>query len=330
MSLVPTLAALAAAQGGPFTTAQALAAGYDSREVHRFVRSGRWTRLRRGVYAETAVMPDDEESRHLLRFRAALLCLQGQIVASHVTAATLHGLALLYPDYSLVHVTRDGATSARVEASVHHHDAALPASHLDKVDGLFVTSVARTVIDMCREHSLDAALVAAESALNKKLTNLADLREVLHFCRDWPGAREASRVVSFASPCSESPGESLGRRAFEELGIPQPLQQVLIFDDRGFIARVDYFWKEFRTVGEFDGRLKYTDENAERDVLYKEKLREDRLREAGLEVFRMEWLESLHKSPSIKRKAFAAFDRGATSRTPPRFRYELSACAKEV
>src|SRR5690348_14248412 len=109
MSLTPKLAAMAAAQGGPFTTAQALAAGYDDREIYRLTRSGSWTRLRRGVYAETALIPDDDESRHVLQFRAVLLCLQGPVVASHITGATLHGINLLSPDYSLVHVTREAA-----------------------------------------------------------------------------------------------------------------------------------------------------------------------------------------------------------------------------
>ena len=323
MSLAPRLAAFAATQGGVFTTAQARAAGYDDREIYRLVKSRVWSRLRRGVYIETSLIADDDEGRHLLQLRAVLLRLQGPVVASHVTSAILHQISLLYPDYSLVHVTRDGVASARTEAGVRHHDATLPFSHLDKVDGILVTAVARTIIDIARESSFDAALVAAESALNKKLTTRDELLQVLDFCRDWPGAREAGRVVSFASLFSETPGETLGRVAFEELGIPQPLQQVSIFDDKGFIARVDYFWKDRRTVGEFDGRQKYTGENADGSTLYKEKLREDRVRDTGLEFVRFGWVESLNKSPSIRRKTFGAFDRSANSAAPPKFRFEL-------
>ena len=51
MPLPPKLAALAAAQAGPFTTAQALVAGYDERTIHRLIRSGSLVRLRRGIYA---------------------------------------------------------------------------------------------------------------------------------------------------------------------------------------------------------------------------------------------------------------------------------------
>ena len=323
MSLPPKLTALAAAQGGPFTTAQALAAGYDDREIHRFTRSGEWVRLRRGVYAEAWLVPTDPTSRHVLQLRAVLLALQHAPAASHVTSAALHGIALLDPDYSLVHVTRENAGSSRTGGGVRHHDASLPESHLTKLDDVLATSAARTVVDLARILGFDAAVVAAESALNKEFTNRPELCEVLAYCVDWPGAKAAGRVVSIASPYSESPGESIGRIAFDALGIPQPDQQVLLYDEAGFIGRCDYYWKAHHTVGEFDGRLKYVGDNVPDDVLAKEKAREDRLRRAGAEVVRYGWAESRAKSPSMRRKTFDAFKRAADRPSPRSLRYEL-------
>jgi putative AbiEi antitoxin of type IV toxin-antitoxin system len=323
MTLAPGLAALAAAQGGVFTTAQALAAGYNGDEIGRLRRSGSWVRLRRGVYAERSAIPDGAAARHLLQLRAALLTLSGPAAASHVTAAAMHGLALLDPDFSLVHITRNGVGSSRTEADVRHHDASLPLAHLTKLDGVLTTSAARTVVDLARVATYQAALVATESALNRELTTLRELRDVMESCKDWPGARDAGRVVAFASPYSESAGETLGRIAFDELGVPPPRQQVLIYDRLGLIARCDYFFEGRHTVGEFDGRLKYVGENAEDDALYKEKLREDRLREAGLEVFRIGYAESLAKKPSVRRKALAAFERAAGSSRARAYRCDL-------
>jgi len=316
MLLPPKLAALAAAQAGPFTTAQAFSAGYDERTIYRLIRSGSWVRLRRGIYVERVVVPDDDEGRHVLALRAVLLCLKNPAIASHVTSATLHRIAMLDPNYSLVHITRDCAGSSRIEAGVHHHDAALPGGQLTKVDGLLVTAPARTVLDLARGARFEAGLIAAESALNKGLTTLTELREILDYCVDWPGSRDASRIVSFASRYSESPGESVARIAFDGLGLPAPSQQVEIYDRWGFIARCDFCWKEHRTVCEFDGRGKYADLK----VLYDEKKREDRLREAGVEVFRIDWAESLARSKSIRRKALAAFERAALSGVQPTLR----------
>jgi Transcriptional regulator, AbiEi antitoxin len=320
--LTPKLAAVAAAQCGPFTTAQAREAGYDPREIHLFLRSGAWIRVRRGIYAERIVVPDDEQGRHVLLLRATILCLKPPVAASHVTGAAVHQIALLNPDYSLVHITRDGAGSSRTEARVCHHDAGLPSDQLTKIDGIVVTDAARTILDLARTESFDAALVAAESALNRKLTTLAELREILDYCVDWPGARQAGRVVSFASPHSESPGESVARIAFDYLGLPPPSQQVDIYDAMGLIGRSDFLWEKHRTVGEFDGRLKYVGDDITDDVLYKEKQREDRLRDGGAEVFRIGWAESLARSPSIRRKALAAFARAAQSAVRPTLRFK--------
>ena len=221
MVLPPQLAAQATAQGGPFTMAQASAAGLDDREIYRLRRCGLLTRLRRGVYVETVLVPADPAERHCLQLRAVLLCLQPPVVASHITSALLHGLALLEPDLSLVHITRDGAASARVEAGVHHHDAALPPAHLTKVGDVLTTTAARAVLDLARELPFDAALVTAESALNQRRTTKAELRELLEQCLDWPGARNAGRVTSFASPYSESPGETIARIASTHSACPR-------------------------------------------------------------------------------------------------------------
>jgi hypothetical protein len=319
MGLPPKLAAIAASQGGPFTAAQAIAAGFDVREIQRFVRRGLWVRLRRGVYIETALVPDDEAARHILDLRAVLLCLRAEVAASHITSAALHGGALLNPDFSLVNVARECAGTSRTEAGVRHHDASLPSSHLTKIDGILTTAAARMAVDLARELPYESALVAAESVLNKGMTTLTELREVLAYCADWMGARDAARVVSFASPYSESPGETLTRIAFDVLGLPQPEQQVLIYDHAGLIGRVDFYIEEHHTVGEFDGLVKYSGEDG-KQVLIDEKRREDRLRQAGVQVFRVEWAESCAKSPSIRRKMLAAFERNQYSNIQPTYR----------
>jgi hypothetical protein len=326
MQMHPQLAALAVAQGGPFTTRQARAAGYDDQEIYRRLVTRQWSRLRRGVYVEASLLGDDAAMRHILELRAALLCLKGPIAASHVTGATLHQIALLDPDLSLVHITRENAGSSRTEGGVRRHDAALPAGHLTTVGGLLATSAARTVLDVARTSTFEAGLVAAESALNRGLATPTELREILSYCLDWPGARAAGRVASFASCHSESAGESLSRIAFESLRLPAPRQQVEIYDARGFIARVDFYFEEQCTVGEFDGRAKYA---GDADALYTEKRREDRLRDAGPEIFRFGWLEAHDRRQSLRHKALAAFDRAAHYGAHPNLRFKFRPDAEQ-
>ncbi|GFZ89008.1 hypothetical protein [Nesterenkonia alkaliphila] len=97
------------------------------------------------------------------------------------------------------------------------------------------------------------------------------------------------RLLSFASPLSESPGESLLRVRLHELGLPQPLQQVVVHVD-GRSYRLDFLWEEPRVALEFDGWIKYRQQRATFDELHKqEKLREDAIRSTGCTVIRVYW-----------------------------------------
>ena len=310
MSLPPSLAIHAAAQGGAFTTAQALSAGYDEREISALLRTRRWTRLRRGVFAESTLISDDDAKLARLALRALELRTTRRFVASHETAAVLHNLTLLRPDTDLIHVTRPSRGGGRVEAGVRWHSGALPGDHVTRRVDLDCTTVARTVVDIARETDFRNGLVVAESALNRKLVTLEELRRVHQFCSDWPGARTAGRVVSFASPLSESPGETLSRMAFADQGLPDPKQQRYIYDALGFIGRVDFLWPEHHTIGEFDGKVKYvgTGENGF-DPLYDEKRREDRLRDAGFQVVRFGWYDVVKRPAWVAKKIRAAFVR---------------------
>jgi hypothetical protein len=309
MPLPPRLARIATTQYGLFTATQARDAGYNEREIKVLTRTKEWVRLRRGVYIESHLVPDDAAAQHIISARAALLRVADGAFASHLTAAAVHGLDVLDPDFTIVHLTRTGLASSRTEAGVHHHVARVPPGRVITVDGIRATDVAWTVIDTARESTFEQGVVLAESALWHKRTTSESLRSVLLTCADWPGARNAGRVIAFASSLSESPGESLARIAFERLGLPQPRQQVDLRDALGFIGRVDFLWDQYRTIGEFDGRLKYDGER--RETLYDEKRREDRLREAGFEVVRFGWADVQGEARALGRRVLAAFARAA-------------------
>jgi hypothetical protein len=50
----------------------------------------------------------------------------------------------------------------------------------------------------------------------------------------------------------------LSRVRLHEDGLPAPELQENVYDENGrFIARVDFSWMAQRTVGEFDGKIKY-------------------------------------------------------------------------
>ena len=94
-------------------------------------------------------------------------------------------------------------------------------------------------------------------------------------------------------------------------GLPEPEPQVTVRSRTGRSARVDFMFREQRTVVEFDGRLKY---QSNRD-LWEEKRREDWLRELGYEVVRLTWTD-LDDPARVRSLIVAAFQRSARRRAP--------------
>ncbi|SFH60915.1 type IV toxin-antitoxin system AbiEi family antitoxin domain-containing protein [Nocardioides psychrotolerans] len=95
----PDVKAHMALQQRLVTRRQALAAGMDEVQVDRLVRAGTWIAVRRGAYAEAAVVAAAEEAgwreRQVLADRAASLKMIRSYVMSHDSAALLLGLATL-------------------------------------------------------------------------------------------------------------------------------------------------------------------------------------------------------------------------------------------
>jgi hypothetical protein len=288
---------------------QLLAAGFTDEEVRRLVRAGRLTPLRPGVYVEGAV-PDDGVARHALQIRAALGALAGDVVVSHVSAAVLHGLRVWAVPLDRVHVTRARRNGGRCRALVHVHTAPLDPEETAVIDGVPVTSLARTVADLARSLPFEQAVVLADSALFHKRSDRVergDLLEALARVRRWPGSPAAGRVIAFANGLSESVGESRSRIALAAAGLPPAVLQweVRSGGTGPLIGRVDFAWPQLRVIGEFDGLVKYgrtlRPGQDPVEVLVAEKLREDALRAEDLGVARWIWSDLTRFAPVAAR-----------------------------
>lgn len=116
------------------------------------------------------------------------------------------------------------------------------------------------------------------------------------------------RPLAFADGQTESPLESRCRVWFARQGLPAPSPQVRALDQQGRkIARVDFLFREQRTVCEADGRAKYDDLEA----LRRKKRREEMLREQGLEVVRATWADGEDDGRALAERLRRAFARAA-------------------
>lgn len=307
------LEAIAATQCIAFTAEQAREHEVAIRQMRR---TGRLTVVHKDVYARSdLVAAMDDPTKAALQASARLLVNRGDLVASHATAAAIHGFRLLAaaPKLPVLTEAAESATCRRRGIRV----AALPASHRAVLHGVAVTSSARTVADCARVLSPLAGLVTADSALRAGVPR-ASVLDVLAYCSGWPGVRLAREVVAFADARSDSPLESGVRWQLAQAGLPAPELQLTICDEDGRDeGDVDFVWLAQRTILEADGRLKY----AEPSALWREKRREDALRALGFEVVRCYWEDMMGGGAVIAARVRAAFALNAARTALPEFLY---------
>ena len=299
---------------GIITTAQLLDSGRSPGEIRTMVRRGKLISAGRGVYAyapRARKYLAASDGQRLVAAAAALAVVGSGAVLSHQSAARLWGIDLLgkQADVTALTCPRSGRKS---RTGIHVYAIELPADHVTAVSGLPATSAARTVVDLARTGGFWDGLVAADSALRKKLTTKDEMRAVIGALRHWPGIRRAAEVVEFADRRSESALESIARAVIRDLGLPPPDLQVRLgyWEVPGLpaepIARVDFYWKEYRTVAEVDGDLKYKDPARAKDQLR----RDIELRAAGFEVVHFDWRDITSAPDRVAAVIGEAFVRG--------------------
>ncbi len=291
---------------GILLLSDACSAGFDPRALRRAAERGEFTRIRRGVYAITAgwivLSPRD---RHRLRVIAADLGLGAGRVFSHQSAAALHRLPILGDWPERVHETRPRATGGRSTAGVISHDGPRDPSGL--VDGIRVTTLPRTLLDLASVSTFASGVVSMDAALHagrssgESVVSLFELWQELERRGTARGTAAGRNVLEFGDGLADTPGESLSRVRIHQLGFPAPELQIVFRDSLGRMI-VDFWWRDYDLVGEFDGLIKY--HRAEylagksiEDVVIEEKRREDRLRRVGPRVARWTWDDALRGLP---------------------------------
>lgn len=264
-------------QQGLITRSQVMRAGVTAKEVEVLIRSGAWVALRRGVYADGAAWAEADEfqGRPMLHIRAAMMTLQCDYVLSHDSAAIVQQMWVPDPRQSLVHVTRRKVHGDAVRAGVKHHLAPYDDDDVVEVGGLRVLGMARTALDLAREHGLTAGVAGCDYALRSGVSRqeLADVRKRM-WC--WPGSRTMDLALEMADPGAESFLECEARVFVNELGIGRPQTQFGLSDGHRTV------WCDLRVcrhVFEVDGKTKYLPDNLRGldppDVLWNEKRRQD-------------------------------------------------------
>jgi hypothetical protein len=291
----PSLAIHANQQSGLVTRTQAVQAGYTERELRTLTgHRGAWVVVRRGVYMARTEWEDlgHRDGHRLLRALAAHLVMTRDHVLSHTSAGLIHRLPMLRVADDLVHVTRPGVTGSRTEGGVKHHRAHYLPSQVVRVGGVPVHDLARTAVDIGREHGYLHGLVACDAARQQGVT-YADLVDAIEPMRCWPHVTRTRAAVLDSNGGAESVGETLARDLVASLGLgPVHTQHSVIVGGR--VHFIDL--RVGRHLIEFDGRIKYqrpaeggVADQAPGDVVWAEKQREARVCAEGYGMSRLIW-----------------------------------------
>ncbi|MDP5181263.1 DUF559 domain-containing protein [Blastococcus sp. BMG 814] len=231
------------------------------------------------------------------RIDAVLLGAPAGSVLSHRTAAELWDLEVpLVDDDRRVHLTVPPGARVRSRADRVVHASVVPAPETRRIDGLLVTSPSRTWIDLAGAVP-PAALLAVTDQLLAQGYPADQFAHVVRRYRGRRGAARARAVMGRGDRRAGSPMESVLRWAILDAGLPCPVLQHEVRDERGrFLAAVDMAWPERRALVEFDG-----DVHRERRVFVNDLRRQNGLVLAGWQVLRFSSADVLGRQAGILR-----------------------------
>jgi hypothetical protein len=268
------IARLAERQHGLVTHEQLVRLGLGGPGVQHRLCAKRLHRLHRGVYAV-----GHPNVSQLGRLMAAVLAFGPEAVLSHRSAAALWGLR---PDHRrVIDVTARRGSHGRRSGIAVHLVRELHPDDRTSVEGIPVTTVARTLLDLAQVVGDEALRRALEQAERLRLFDLRAVDALIDRAEGRRGVRTLKRaLVAYREPPHVTRSEL--ERGFlalcRDAGLPAPATNAWITDQE-----VDMLWADQRLVVELDGHHYHQTVAAfERD-----RIRDTALQLAGYRVLRV-------------------------------------------
>lgn len=211
------------------------------------LRSDAWRRLRRDVYAD-ARLPVD----HRLHARGVALVGPVQAVFSGLTAVVLWGGDEFADARVPVEVTVPPGIRWQPGPGVVVRQA-MTGDVVTGRDGLRRTGRVGTAVDLVRRGELDDGVVLLDRLVAAGFVPLQFVRDAVARLPRCRGSRLARQVVELSDGLAESPPETRLRLLMLRAGLPTPSAQYRVFDEDGFVARVDFGFPDIRLAVEYDG-----------------------------------------------------------------------------
>lgn len=216
------------------------------------LRGQRFLHLAHGKYAVRDDIADQADA-----IRALMATLPAGATVSHVSALRLLRCPLPWDmrDDGSLHVTVPfGRSYPRVSRVVAHSRILLPGDR-QTLEGIPVTTGARTFLDLAAEASDESLVVIGDALINREWTTVDELRARTEAAYRRRGARLARITVSMLDGGAHSAPESVLRYRIVIAGMPTPTAQHPVYDCAGdLIGHVDLGWPELQVAVEYEGR----------------------------------------------------------------------------
>lgn len=201
-------------------------------------------------------VPTGADVTPLKRAEAAWLWSRRHGVLAGTSAAAIHGTKWLPQNdpVELIHTNR------RAPRGISVWSDRLLRDEQTVIDGLPVTTPARTAFDIGRRNAIDLAVERLDALMNATGTSVADIETVMAHHRGARGLTRLAHVLDLADGGAESPWETRTRLIVVRAGFAAPQTQLVVRNRFGdFVARLDMGWKDHKVGIEFDGAQHWTD-----------------------------------------------------------------------
>jgi len=173
------------------------------------------------------------------------------------------------------------------------------------LDGVAVTSPARTCLDLSRRRATVQAVVAVDAFLSAGLVHKDQL---WRFCAErvrWPGIDRLREAVILGSDRVRSPAESKLRMLLVLDGLPEPLVNAPVHDEQGRLLGIpDLLYLRPLFGIEYDGAY-----HGDSEVHRADLVRENGFVTKGLPLLRYCAYDLAHRPASVLREVRAALRR---------------------
>jgi very-short-patch-repair endonuclease len=278
---------VASLQFGVFSRADAYSCGFSRRMIQHRLATGRWIELHPDVYC-LAGTPQSWERDQIAA------CFWAGGPSAGKAAGFLYGLPGCQP--SPIEVVTPLRHRAMPRCGiVVHATKRLPHQQISSVRGIPVTSIERTLFDLCGQMTDRQAAIALDNALFRGLTTIAALDYCLYRTarRGRKGCARLRKLVKERWELDEYPNSPLETIIFELLvqAPPLPELQYELKARDGRVVRPDFMYLPEKLVIEGHSRLWHEGHAANQE----DAERHDRLEALGLHVEYLTWTDVIKR-----------------------------------